>query len=173
VKTWTTALKGDARESRWGIINGRAVCLFIQGQANELAWVDNDSADMDVRVTRNAAAGFGCHDTGIAFRVQDRSNFWAVNTRNDSSPTSATIDIWKTLAGSTTHQGTYSCPTTAWTKLRVLTSGTTITVYCDDLGAGWTQVAQKTSQSDLSSAVGAGLAAFSDQRARFDDFTVL
>ncbi|MDQ3106306.1 MAG: LamG domain-containing protein [Actinomycetota bacterium] len=171
--TWSYGLTGDARTSKWGILNGRAVCLFAQGAARETAWVTNDTADMDVRVDRRSGATYGTHDTGLTLHQADNLNHYAVVTRGDPI-LATTVDVWKNIAGTVTNLGTFTAPTTAWTTLRATFVGTTLTVYCDNGGGGWTQIGQLTGQTQLSTAMGAGLANYNlSQVARHDNFTVL
>ncbi len=172
---WQYSTQGAVTPAKWGILNGRAVFLFGYGTSRATAWVDTGSADMDVRVTRRTGT-YGTHQTGLSLRQEDGTNHYAVATSGGVTTTSVTVVL--NLDGTLSYPegGTFSCPATAWTKLRGVFAGTTLTVYVDDLGGGWTQIGQLTGMTDLSSAAGAGIAAaFGDeihQLARFDDFTV-
>lgn len=178
-QTWLYGLTGDGRESRWGIANGRAVCLFAQGAAREIAWVPRTAAGpgMDVRVDRRGGATYGTHDTGLAIRVANNLNHYAVVTRGDASPTGATVSVYKNLAGNLSVLGsTLACPATEWTTLRAVmpTGSNVLTVYVDDLGSGWTQIGQLTGLTDHSTAKGAGNANYHlSTLARHDNFRVL
>ncbi len=178
-QTWTTSIVNDARESLWGIINGRAVCLYAQGEAFEVAWVPRTAAGagMDVRVDRRGVAA-STFDTGLCLRVADNANHYGVVTRNDSSATTATVNVWLLLAGAFTNltPTPLTCPATAWTTLRAVmpTGSTTMTIYVDDLAGGWTQIGQLTGLTNHSTAKGAGLANYHlSTLARHDNFRVL
>lgn len=179
-QTWLYGLTGDSRVSMWGIMNGRAVCLFAQGGSREIAYVPRTAAGagMDVRVDRRPTAQYGTHDTGLCIRVVDNQNHFAVFTRGDASPTTATVDVWKDVAGGLTDltPTPFTCPPTEWTTLRAVmaTGSNTLTVYVDDLAGGWTQIGQLTGLTDHSTGKGAGIANYHSSSApRYDNFRVL
>ncbi len=172
-RPWTSGTPGVPL---FGILGGRAVFLGASGLGNGFrrpAWVENGSADMDVRVTRRLATNSGT-STGLVFRLTDADNYWFV---------------WVGADGVTGFLGSYTAGaedngTTIWSagsdaQIRAVASGTTITVYTGD-GSNWTQREQRTNQTKHQAATKAGimgphssaytgLATFS----RWDDFTVL
>lgn len=138
----------------WGIQQGRAIQTAFGG----VKWVQNDSADMDVRIDRRVVNGL--HGTGLAFRVQDASNFWYVNTIGPTSAPSGgdgQVRVGRKVAGVATDVGTPALPATNWTTLRATAAGTTITIYVDNGSGGWTQIAQYLSQTVFQAEVGAGV----------------
>lgn len=173
-KVWQTSDQSASvapyAESQWGIINGRAVSL-MGGAARHAAWVASDSPDADVRVKRRSSAAYNTHHTGLSLRVQDGANLFAVYSTGPK--TGATIWVDRNVAGSITNIGSWSAPATSWTTLRATFVGTTLTVYVDDGGAGWTQVGQLTGQTAFQAATGFGLANYGIlNNARYDDFTL-
>ena len=171
----------------WGLLGGKVVALGI-GVA--VAWVNNNSADMDVRITRFVSES-GSQGTdgytrsngsvGLAFRVQDASNYWYwVFQAGATSPSGGNLTLAKVVAGTVT--GVYSglaVNLIGSLTLRVVTSGNTITAYygTDGVPGTWTQATQNT-DSALNSATGAGLSTrigastYLDGFARFLNFTV-
>lgn len=155
------------QNSGWGVLQGSAVWT---GSGVNPNWVVNNSADMDVRVTRYKASGIG-EDTGICFRVTDANNYWWF-VCNDTVAVLGTV-----IAGVVTQKAAYTLSSfgvpTTWATLRAVTSGTTITLY-----ANATLLATRTGETDLQSATGAGIVqhpgsvAFWTTAARFKNFTV-
>lgn len=152
----------------WGILGGAAVLL---GDAPAVAWVAVGTANQDVRVSRSTAlTGFG--RVGLAFRVQDASNYWwAYNAGSSTGTGAGTIFIGRWVAGANTDVTSFA-GSGAWTTLRVVASGTTITFYTDA-----TQIGQLTGQTVLQSATGAGLGTYkstsTESLDRYRNFTVL
>lgn len=157
----------------YGIINGCAVPL-MNGQIQSAAWVVTDSPNADVRVDRRSTAQWGTHDTGLCMRVQDGMNMYVVRTHGGEAIAATTIDVQKNTAGTVTTLGNFACPLTAWRTLRATFSGSTLTVYVDNLAGGWTQIGQLTGQSAFSAAQGFGIANYlMESSIRFDNFTVM
>jgi hypothetical protein len=130
----------------WGILQGAAV--YLSSTASGVAWVNVGTADQDVRVT-NRRGGFNTRSCGIAFRVQDALNFWYAFAYGD--PGNSIVHYGTVVAGVMTETSTFN-PGVTWDVLRVLASGTTITIYTDA-----TQRVQLTAQTTLQTAMGAGL----------------
>lgn len=162
VLAWQVSAAGT-----WGILQGAAV--YLGTAANAVAWVPVGTGDQDIKVTnRRGANQIGA--CGIAFRVQDASNFWFAYTYAD--PTNNVVYYGYMLAGVMTVVGSFN-PGTTWNTLRVLCHTTTITIYTDV-----TQGVQLTGQTTLQSAQGAGLAGahqafYVTSLARNRNFTVL
>jgi hypothetical protein len=135
------------RATDWGILGGAAVQLGTQ--ANAVAWVNVGTANQDIRVT-NRRGGFQTRGTGIAFRVQDASNFWYAFAYGDPG---TSLIFYGNVVGGVVNNISSVNPGTAWDTLRVLCNGTTITIYADA-----TQQVQLTGQTTLQTATGAGLA---------------
>lgn len=156
-KTWQYAVANS-----WGVLAGRAV---FQGTYWGAAWVASDSADMDVRVDRRAVSGLS--NTGLCARVQDASNYLSVYA--EGSLTAPTVRLQKGGAGTFTTIASAASVPTSWTTLRLVCSGSNLSVYCDA-----TQVISAT-DSTYSSATGAGI--FShyppSTARRWDNFTVI
>jgi hypothetical protein len=175
---WKTGIVGPPEvPAPFGIVNGRAVYLERQIGA---AWVDVHSTDHDVRVDR-FRAGWGHGTTGIAFRVVDAKNwsfFFAdqlLTIRRPDQP--APIFLGRIVAGVRKNDLTVTPATDNWTRLRVVASGPTVTVFIDDGRGGWTMLGSISDQIASGDATGAGLAgapsypqAYSLWRA--DNFTV-
>lgn len=169
---WTTAIPGSASTSPWGILGGRAVFL---GQNAQVAYVDNGQADMDVRIDRRNSSTLGLHHTGLNFRMVDKDNFWAAFT-SGATATGITVTLNIFTAGAPGANQNFTAPATTWTTLRVVASGTTITVYVDNGAGGWTQIGQLTGQTTHQAGTKAGQFAAGGAESgllRFDNFTVL
>jgi hypothetical protein len=170
---WTTF--SGAGTLGWGILQGSGVQLRTSPAG---MYVPNNSADMDVRVSRDSPTLVGSGGaTGLAFRVQDSANYWALARQNGLAFTSLTL--YSVVAGAVTQVGAYTPAFANWTILRAVTSGTTITVYTDNGSGGWNTMATLTGQTALQSATGAGLAtdawasnAYTSSLARYRNFTV-
>lgn len=140
VKTWAHTA------GYWARFDGSAVCGFFY----DFARVATNSADMDVRVGRLVDAAKGFYYVSAAARIKaDRSTGWAAYT------TSATTVALFRPDG--TQAGSWTPGTTTWTHLRLLTAGTTITVYTGTSTEGpWTQIGQVTGETANQAEVGAG-----------------
>lgn len=156
-KTWG----GDA--AAFGVFDGRAVEQSVGGYVG--AFVTNNSGDMDVRIDRRVVDGL--HHTGLLFRAASVASSWKAYTTGTMTGGSVQLN---NPAG--TGVGTYSAAG-SWTTLRVVTSGTTITVYTGT-GGSWTQIGTTTSSSNQAE-VGAGIYSHyaPDTAKRWDNFTVL
>jgi hypothetical protein len=134
----------------WGILQGRAVQLSSALAA--IAYVPLVTANQDIRVNRSKSSP-SVPETGIAFRVQDRQNYWWAYMRG------GIVWVGKIVAGSNTDVANYTAAS-SWDTLRVVANGTTITVYVDNGSGGWTQLGQLTGQASLQSAQGGGIASY-------------
>jgi hypothetical protein len=130
----------------WGILQGAAV--YLGSTASGVAWVNVGTANQDIRVT-NRRGGFNNRGCGIAFRVQDATNFWYAFAYGD--PTNNIVFYGYQLAGVQTALGSFN-PGITWDTLRVLVTGTTVTIYTDAV-----QGVQLTAQTTLQTATGAGI----------------
>lgn len=169
---WTThgITSSGLSSSVWGIRYGMAIPL--SGTLGTTAEVDTGSATQDIRVTRRAGSN-GVNSTGICFRFQDRDNFWFAYPISDG----AAIRVGAYNAGTydkpdngdavPAFNGYSTAAVPSWERLRVVASGTTITIYVgvdsnvDDANGfpvyTWTQIGQLTSQTHLQSATKAGI----------------
>lgn len=167
---WQTGVTGALATPRvpapWGIINGRAV--YLENQPG-VAWVDVKTADQDVKLTRFT----NITPTGIAFRVQDRQNFWFLSFPPDLDPLlPAAIQLGYFQAGIPHAVANYIPPDGGWRTMRVRAVGSTIAVLRDDVTVG--QVANAV---QLQTATGAGMTGAIDMPTassfwRGDNFTV-
>ncbi len=174
--TWNSGINtgvAGSYASPWGLINGRAVSL-MGAAAFHAAWVVTDAADGDVRVKRRPSATFGTHETGLSLRVVDGANLFAVQTGVAAGGVGSTlVDVIRNVAGTVAYLARFAAPNTGWTTLRATFIGTTLTVYVDDGGAGWTQIGQVTGQTAHQTATGFGLANYIPSTlCRYDDFGV-
>ena len=172
--------RGD-NDTQWGIVNGMAAPLGGAG-SYEVAWVPNNSADMEVLVDRRTVTSLNDGRVGIAYRVVDGRNFnYAIVTYDGSQLDLEYGDY--TNASRTNNAGKFNSVTvgTGWTTLRVVVSGTgsnNVSVYTCSTSACSSPTLLKTfTQSANSTGTGAGLAmadfggGFAGL-ARFDNFTV-
>lgn len=144
-KTWEQHMVGGNDVDNWVVpIAGRAGAIrnrYCRTYANQpwIAYVDNGQADMDVRISRMNSSDMGY--TGIAYRVQDRQNFWAVHTLAGTNG-SNNRDIYsqKFTAGGGSGLGVSFTPAANWTTLRIVVSGNTHTFYVDNGAGGWTNL---------------------------------
>jgi hypothetical protein len=168
IKTWIngTPFPGFG-VNKIGILRGRAVTLLPSAAA--LAYVTGVSNEVDVRVSRSIGLGFqsAALNTGIAFRVQNDTNFCFATTIGITETVTQVL-VGYVEAAVTTIVATVSMPA-SWTVLRVVTTGSSVQVFGDS-----TLVTTQTVNKFLS-ATGAGLfyrffgAGFG---CRWDDFTV-
>lgn len=110
---WTN-LDGSASGTGTGILNGRA---FIVNTAPGKI-VDTGIQDMDVRVDRLPT---DYHYTGLYVRYKDDNDYYLIIA------TDTQITVTKKEGGSSSAVG-YT-PSAGWTTLRVVASGTTMTIY--------------------------------------------
>lgn len=149
----------------WGIFDGCMVGLSFSAYAR----VPNNSADMDVRVGRVLAAGL-YNVTAAARITANLLSGWVahatlsvggVPTVTLTRPDNSTVGVDTPINAT-------------WTHLRLVTSGTTITVYVDDGGGEWELLRTATGETANQTEVGAGV--FSEYNvgtaARFTDFEV-
>ena len=172
----------------WGILAGQALPL---GMGFLVAWVNTGSATQDLRITRSTfyqgtpgAQAFACNPgaTGLAFRVQDASDYWAFVWQPSADSVgpngSGSWVLDSVVSGTVTVVATGSVTLGADASLRVTASGSTITCYhgTDGVPGAWTQLAQVTN-STLSSATGAGITTtwspttYLNSLARYQNFT--
>lgn len=175
VQAWATTHFGADGDAFFGILNG--IACFLGNERGGIAFVESGTAAVDVRVS-GRRGNFGSRATGLVFRYQDRSNFWFAEVYNPANDLAITkVRIGKVIAGALT--SLYDAVEAAsFTTLRATANGTTITLYIDDGGAGWTQLHQALAQTDLQTQTKVGLLNFvqSSQAsglARFDNFMVL
>lgn len=157
---WTTTVGSD-----WAVFNGTAVCCG-NTQIAQGVYVQNNSGDMDVQVTRSNAAGYNptslaggiagnSTDVGLVFRLQDASNYWFLSPLHNSSQNRTSINT--RVAGTNTVIANWNFPNFTWKTLRIVAAGTTITGYVDNGSTGWTQIGQVTAQTQFQTATGVGL----------------
>lgn len=137
----------------FGILGGKAVYLELPPGS---AWVETGSATQDIRATREAPANGTDGHCGVSFRQTDASNYWAAFAWNFLL--TKRIYLGYVSGGTWTQVDMQNQPNTTWTKLRVTASGTTIRVYVDDGGSGWTQIGSDTTSSQFQTATKAGMA---------------
>lgn len=151
-KAWQQGVPSSATSNlpvgaQWGIFNGYAVFLdAVPG----VAWVNNDSADMDVAIT-GRVGNYGNGATGVAFRVQDKDNFWTAFHYWDSVQNGILI-LAKYVNG--TYTGVASTGFTIGRgqhTIDVQAVGSNITVFLDGVSK------LTTTDAFLSTATGAGV----------------
>lgn len=164
-------------EMPFGILDGQAVFLgraSLGTLVGKPAWVMTGITNQDVRITRRVG-GTVAPAVGIVFRLIDGDNFWFVYAYPDGT----TCFLGSYTAGVETVGTTFFNISSGDTVIRVVASGTTITVFTGD-GETWTQREQRTGQTLHQAGQGTGiigphsftytpLAGFG----RWDDFTVL
>jgi hypothetical protein len=138
--------------SAWGILNGRAV--FLEQQAG-IAWVETGISDQEVRIKRYTTL----NPTGLAFRVQDKLNFWfAFVTSQVSSDTTPPIQIGYFQAGTPHPAANYVPPDNLWLNLSVRAIGDTVTVSTDYQGNNeLVSIGSLGNATQLQMATGAGM----------------
>lgn len=170
-KTWQTGVATEQPQP-FGILGGRAV-LLTDDEA--LAWVSTGAGgtNLDVRVERTAGANGSGVNTGLCFRVVDKSNFFFAYTTDDeanpSAPKRLTLGYY--LSGARTIlANAVALPQSNWKTLRVVTTRTgAINVYADNA------LAYSVNNSVHAPATGAGLynyAAGMGLSNRWDNFAV-
>ena len=169
VQAWQM-MEGAGQLKPFGILNGRAVLL-----ANDtaLCWINtaSASANLDIRVSRKRGRWGSGTNTGLSFRVADKSNyFFAYTSDSIPSPGNQFLNVGYYLNGTRSMLvGGVSVPA-GWTTLRVVTrSNGSIVVFIDA-----TEV-YSTTNTTLAAATKAGL--FNNSAGlglvnRWDDFMV-
>jgi hypothetical protein len=144
---------GWGTSNSWGILGGNAVPLGPQGA---IAWVLGDSPNMDVQVSRPAGYHGGL---GIVYGFQDVSNYYyAIASKAALASSDPTVQLgYGSVVGGVggTPQGLTS-NTSAFTVLRVVRSGTNVTIMIYASGT-WTTIFSLTGQTLFPSATGAGM----------------
>ncbi len=173
LEVWGNYGGGVGVLGRAGIQNGRAVNL---DRFPWIAWMNNDSSNMDVRVDRAKGNYNYGKNTGIAFRVLDHKNFLFVATWGN---TARYLRVGKVINGVQTDivwsAGNGTALSATFTTLRVVASGDTVTTYYDNGAGGWIQTDQQTI-ADLDTATGVGITQpYVSESGIFtwDNFTVL
>lgn len=164
--------------AKCGIFDGAIVCFDPTAQATTL-WVQNDSADMDVRADRHNAVGYSATaptampdgsivqgpDIGLMIRMQDANNSLYAAVVHDLFNNK--VVVYSVTAGVGTLLGTWTLPNYTWTTLRINATGTTITGYVDA-----TQIGQVTGVTAWQTASKAGLRMGGSTAARIKNFRV-
>lgn len=166
-KAWNHGATG------WMIFCQRAICPSVPNTVQAVAFVNNDSANMDVRVVgrrSSATAGFDSLPK-VAFRVADASNYLWVDGSGGTS-----IVVKKTVAGVTSTLATFTGQGTTWSALKVtVDAANLISVfrsadYNPTANTGtWTSAGTVTDATHAA-AVGAGLVGGSSEGIRRDGF---
>jgi hypothetical protein len=116
----------------FGILNGRAVIL---SRGPGVAWVPTDSVtgNLETSVDRRPGLWGSGFDTGVAFRVLDGRNFFFAFTSGgeDSLASERSLTVGYRLNGIETLLASDRPMPSAWTTLRVTTSGALVDVYAD------------------------------------------
>jgi Concanavalin A-like lectin/glucanases superfamily/Carboxypeptidase regulatory-like domain len=170
-KSWQTNVD-PSQAQPFGVLAGRGVTLT---DAAALAWVSTAKSDLDIRVNRGARTFGSGTNTGLAFRVVDKNNFFFAYTSDDpinpSGPRTLSVGYYQSGVRTMLASGISISPTNNWTTLRVVTTPSAgISVY-----AG-TTLLFSSSNSLFASAVAAGL--FNNGPGlgltnRWDNFTIL
>jgi lysophospholipase L1-like esterase len=129
--------------------------------------VDSSVTSYTVQATLAAiTAGAANRQGGLAFRVQDATNFWWLSTRKDA--TTDGFDLYKNVAGVTTRVTTTATGTVAaGAVLKVVVTPTSITAFVNG-----TQITSSTDTA-LSTATRAGFCfGAAGLGTRWDDFSV-
>jgi hypothetical protein len=141
-----------------GILYGRAASYPSQGgQARILM----DRTNMDIRVTRDPRPWVS---TGLLVRYKDGSNFYRITGMDTTISFEAVEAGVQTFPASLTVAGT-------WTVLRIVLSGTTMSVYTSPDGSSFTLAGTKTVLND-GAALWDGIYCGANV-CRSDDFTIL
>jgi hypothetical protein len=147
---WNTT-SGLGNSAGTGVLYGRAT---MYAEQCNFAWVNTASQNADIRVTRPNQY----FPTGL-FTRYDGDNFYRIVASNTQ------IDFEFREAGVTTYPASFTGITGGWTVLRVVVSGTTMSVYCDA-----TLVGTKTIVSNPAG-VGHGLGS-AGTASYYDNFTI-
>jgi hypothetical protein len=151
-----------------GIINGHGVITDLR---SGVVWVDSGATDQDVWAKRRHTAQAGTHVVGIALRVVDRDQYYAIYTRGAIGSAVVRVELHATgETSSGTTLATYTQPNSTWKFLRATIIGTTLTIYIDngsydssDHATGWIQIGQLSGQTAYSAATGVGIPHAYDQ----------
>lgn len=141
--TWQQHMIGGDDVNNWTVpVPGRGFAIrngFVRSYESQpsIAYVDNGQADMDIRFTRMNTSDMGYF--AFAYRIQDRNNFWALTTfQANNGVANNYLYLCKFVAGSDTLAASvYFGPNATFLTARVVVSGNTHTVYCDDGVGGW------------------------------------
>lgn len=136
----------------YGIFDNAAIFAPL---SPAFARVANNSADMDVRVGRALNGNpINLYYVSAAVRINAaRDSGWYAYTNKDYL---GAVRVALIRPNGTT-AGEWLPVSTTWTKLRVTTVGTTITVYVDDGAGGWTTLGSVAGETANQAEVGAGL----------------
>ena len=146
VLAWTQELIGAASNSfpgKWGVHDEYAVVLST---GPTIAHVESGTANHDVRISRRKS-GYNGGETAVAYRIQDRSNFYLAHY----VPSSDRVLVFRVVAGTATQIASL-IPPASWTVLRVTAVGMTHTIFCDA-----TQAGQLTGETTFQSATRVGM----------------
>ncbi len=148
-----------------GIYNGRAVCL---GGQRTIAYVPNNTADADVRVSRRRTPPFDVGDgsVGVAVHMADDRHGYVVLAL-DLIGVEHRIYVYR-MDGSTngTLIANVALADFSWETFRVVTSGTTISAYTD------TTLQLQIDDPTYASATGVGMYFDYSGMQRNDEFAV-
>jgi hypothetical protein len=124
-----------------------------------VAWVPIGTANQDIRIKRDLSI-YASGQTCLAFRVQDKDNYWFAAIDVSSPSADHNLYIVKVVAGTMTFVAGGSVAShIAKPYVRIVANGTTITAYMSIDGVTWTSALfTATSQTDLQTAQGAGIA---------------
>lgn len=151
----------------WCVFDNAAVCLSFY----TFARLEADSADMDVRVEHKLDRARGFTYGSVAVRIKaDLSSGW--NAFTSVNYLGVRQVLFRRPDDSVI--GTYTPTNQDFDHMRLTTSGTTITLYVDDGGAGWEQLHQATGETANQAEVGGGMYHYygTGTLARYTDFEV-
>lgn len=168
--SWTQKTTANATPTNgaiFGVQGGRAVVIWAEAG---VAYVDNGSATMDVRVDRKVSSGNRGYCSAVA-RLSDGSNF-LVATANYNSAGTGTVAIGKVEAGS--YSSLWSAAGQAkgsWTTMRLVCSGTSVSLYLD--GSLQQTITSSFNQSATKAGIYIGGTTSAECNFRADNFTVI
>lgn len=118
---------GGTNPRLFGILHGQAVSL---SNLPAVLWVTPAAQPRDIRVSRRFTDNSSPRPFGVAFRVTDRSNFFAVYPTG-TSRTALKLQVVRYVDGAATALAEWNCPASGWSTLRVTDDGATVRAYCD------------------------------------------
>ena len=146
--------------SEWGIVSNTA--YNVGGGIDQSASLESSAADVEVEVTLTASPSSGGAN-GVCVRLTDGSNYYAAYWYIDDG--NLYLDRYE--AASYTNLGIYDTTMAPGDIIKVITSGTTIEVYLNDVLR-----ITATSQTFNQSATRHGLYAYDSAAGRYDDFSI-
>ncbi len=120
-----------------GVFDNALICFDPNNST--ILWVNNDSADMDIRADRRNAVGYAssapidgsqAYDLTIVFRMQDANNYLKAWVYHDQYANNF-VRLSSVVGGGPTVLATWNLPNYTWTTLQIVASGSTVTGSVD------------------------------------------